>query len=148
MPVEIPITFLGDDGMPTDDYVRGSPCIRVAVFAVYERGPGADIPASPTWALLDTGADQFYVDRSLIEKHQAPKIREVAGKADGTSLHDIYVHITGDRFTFRQEVVACDMVGLEQPFRVILGRQFFKYARFEFSLREGDPSRLLFYGNG
>lgn len=133
-----PITFIGFDGQPTDDFVAGAPCIKVGLF--YDADPGGSrmVRMKSYWALLDTGADHNYADPTVLAAISA----SVRGRAENVNgegptsiysatvvLQDPQTSVTGIFISrdFRREGPA--------PYLIVLGRSFLQIGHLNFDLR-------------
>lgn len=143
--IGIPISYLTSathalidpQNASASNFVKADPCIRVGFFFDVDVSEGRtnQINCTPAWALLDTGADDVYVDRTLIEKH-APPIAAgghavTVNNAAGSKAYRGSIFIIEETRVIDMYVVERDFVAEARNFKIVLGRRFLQFCRFE-----------------
>lgn len=125
--MRINIQWLGDNAQPSDDPVKGSPCIEIGL------SPNAQTPSAERrvlWAtaLVDTGADFVGASQDLISDLGLEQIGTVSqvNASPGTGIFGAHLFVRGGELAIPSIVIPWSF-GDGVPYRLLLGRSFLQY---------------------
>ena len=134
--LDLPVTFIDDQGRESDDPVQGVPVVTLQVMPLDLANPAKQVDAASVRCLIDTGGDYVYVADKVISALKAPLAPEpntikINGTSDRT-VHTVALASPDDRWAHPFRAVSLPLGEMHQHVGVVLGRAFLVNCRLHF----------------